>query len=182
MPFETRQISFLITGRRKRLWLLARLSNAPSGQIERHQDFNANNSSPSNTGKSSSSKLGCLAEKSLLTAKRDPKNKPMGHTRQKTGNPNKNDDNNAPPKTAWRESNAQGGFLGWTSMDPFGSEKDDARGSIATWAFSSRVSLAEFTPLPLKMSRRRAMGQIQAQKNRPNTTTERRTNVMESHS
>ena len=76
------------------------LSKAPNGQMERHQDFRANSSRPSRAGKSSNSKLGCLAEKSLITAKKLPKNRPIGHTAQKTGKPNRNDDNNAPPRIA----------------------------------------------------------------------------------
>jgi hypothetical protein len=76
------------------------LNKAPKGQIERHQDFITHSSSPSNTGKSTSSGLGKPGEKSLIAAKTKPKKSPIGQNAQNTGNLNKNDDNNTPPRTA----------------------------------------------------------------------------------
>jgi hypothetical protein len=92
----------MLTFGRKTLWLTDPImrSKAPKGQSREHQDFRTKISTSRITGKRISSSVTICEKKRRRIAKRDPKKRPTGQTRQKTGKPKKKEEARDPASTA----------------------------------------------------------------------------------
>ena len=84
--------------------LPTRLIKAPTGQIRPQHFLNIVTSRSSNTGTTTKDHVMSPPANRTMTRNSVAKLSPMGHTRQKTGNPKTAAESSDPPRMTWRES------------------------------------------------------------------------------